>query len=184
MKKIKTIFRNLYFKFVVSTSEKLTRKLARNLFLNYLKERKYRYIMSDDKFLIESGFQLSEHERVNVFYDFDPMAIRIVCQAHFLQIELRQIPEISLLIAHLNNFMGSGQLKINFKYLRVYYELDANASSILLNPEHLSVFHSSLLYTPSELMWCFKQVLEENEDPVVVVGSYIQRLRTDQPCEN
>ena len=176
MKKIKTIFRNFYFKTAVITSDKLTRRLARKLFIDYMNENKYRYRIANDMSVMESGFQIAKDRHTNVYYDFSPDAKRIVLQSHFFKLETHQIPDASLLIAHLNNLLCNGRVKINFHKLSVYYEVDASASSILLQPDYMDTFHSGFLMMPVDFLWCFNQVLEVNEDPVVVIGEFMQKL--------
>ena len=176
MKKIKTIFRNLYFKSAVITSDKLTRRLARKLFIDYMNDNKYRYRIANDKSIMESGFQIAKDRHTNVYYDFSPDAKRILLQSYFLKIETHQISDASLLIAHLNNLLCNGRVKIDFQKMSVYYEVDVSYSSILLQPDYMDTFHNGFLRMPVNFLWCFDQVLEVNEDPVVVIGEFMQKM--------
>jgi hypothetical protein len=175
MKKIKSFLRQLYFKMAVITSKKATRSIARQLFLNYMNENKFRYRISNDKTYMESGFNLSDGHFSNVHYEFNPDEKRILVQSYFLSIETQQIPLAALLIAHLNTLMRNGRLKINFQRLQVYFEQDLSYSSVVLEPENLEDFHHYMVWMPKEFLWCFQQVFEANEDPVVVMGEFMRK---------
>jgi len=175
MKKIKSFFRRVYNRTAVITSDKTTSRIAQQLFLNYMDKNKFRYRISHDKTYMESGFDLSDGHFANVYYSFESDNKRILVQSHFLTIEPHQIPSAALLIAHLNTLMRSGRIKINFQRLQVYFENDVSYSSVALEPHELDNFHHYMVWMPKEFLWCFNQVLDANEDPVVVMGEFIRK---------
>jgi len=175
MKKIKTLFRRWYQRIVVITSDDTTRRIARHMFLNYMNEHKFRYRISNDQTYMEAGFDLSDGHFANVHYEFNPDEKRILVQSYFLNIETHQIPVAALLIAHLNTLMRNGRLKINFQRLQVYFERDVSYSAVVLQPEDLEYFHHNMVGMPKDFVWCFNQVLDANEDPVVVMGEFMRK---------
>jgi hypothetical protein len=175
MKKINSFFRRLYHRMVLVTSDKTTSRIARQMFLKYMDESKFRYRISNDQTHMESGFDLSDGHYSNVHYAFEPDQKRILIQSYFLTIEADQIALAALLIAHLNTLMRSGSMKINFQRLQVYFENDVSYSSVVLEPQELDNFHHYMVWMPKEFLWCFNQVLDANEDPVVVMGEFIRK---------
>jgi hypothetical protein len=175
MRKIKLFLLHLYYKIAVVTSEKLTRRIARKLFIDYMSEGNLRYRISNDQLFIESGYELSEGHRTNVYYDFSADQPRIVIQSHFLNLETHQIPPAALLITHLNTLIRNGKLMIHFQSLSVYFEIDVNYSALVLNPENIDRLNRTVVAMPDDFIWCFTQVLEVNEDPVVVMGEFMRQ---------
>ena len=175
MKKINSTLRNLYDKMVVSSSEKSTRRTARRRFVKFMNENSYRYRMSNDQTYMESGFELADGHSADVYYDFNPDESRITLSAQFLTIETYQIPQAALLITHLNTLIRHGKLMINFRNRSVYFQLEISCAAILLNPTIIGNCHHRLLSMPNDFIWCFQQVLEVNEDPVVVMGELMRK---------
>lgn len=178
MKKIKSLFRRLHHKLSVISSERATRRIAFRLLLNYLDANNLRYRISNDQSLIETGFNLSDGHSTNVYYDFTENEKRMLVQSHFLKLETDQLPIASVLIAHLNSLIRKGTIKINFERLQVYFERDISYSSLVLELDNLDVFHRHIVWMPKDFLWCFQQVLEANEDPVVVMGELMRKYES------
>ena len=175
MKKVRTLLRRLYYKLAIISSEKATRRIACRLFLNYLDENKLRYRISNDQSFVESGFDLADGHSATVYYEFSEHEKRILVQSHFLKLNAEQIPVGSVLIAHLNTLLRNGRIKINFERLQVYFERDISYTALVLEPDNLDDFHRQLVWMPKDFLWCFEQVLEANEDPVVVMGELMRK---------
>ena len=175
MKKINSTLRNLYYKMVVSSSEKATRRTARRRFVKFMNENNYRYRMSNDQSFMEAGFELADGYNAQVYYDFNPDEGRITLSAQFLTIETSQIPQAALLITHLNTLIRNGKLMIHFRNRSVYFEMEISCAAVLLSPTIIGDFHHRLLSMPNDFIWCFQQVLEVNEDPVVVMGELMRK---------
>jgi hypothetical protein len=175
MNKIRTFLFKLRRKVAVITSDKATRIIARKLFIDYMNENNLRFRISNDQSFIESGFELADGHRTNVYYDFSPDQPRIVIQSHFLNLETHQIPSAALLIAHLNTLIRNGKLMIHFQSLSVYFEVDVNYAALVLNPDNIDNLSRTVVAMPGDFMWCFTQVLEVNEDPVVVMGEFMRQ---------
>lgn len=175
MNKIKSLFRRLYYKLAVISSQKATRRNAGRLFLNFMDSNNFRYSISHDQSFIESGFDLSDGHSTTVYYEFSEIEKRIFVQSHFLKLETDQIPTASVLIAHLNSLIRKGTIKINFERLQVYFEREITYSALVLEPDDLHVFHRQIVWMPKDFLWCFQQVLEANEDPVVVMGELMRK---------
>ncbi len=108
-------------------------------------------------------------------YDFNPDESSITLSAQFLTIETYQIPLAALLITHLNMLLRHGKLLINYRNRSVYFQLEISCAAILLNPTIIGDFHHRLLSMPNDFIWCFQQVLEVSEDPVLVMGELMRR---------
>jgi hypothetical protein len=160
---------------VVSSSEKITRRTARKRFVKFMNENNYRYRMSNDHTFMDSGFELADGHSADVHYDFNPDESRITLSAQFLTIETYQIPQAALLITHLNTLIHNGKLMINFRNRSIYFQLEISCAAILLNPTIIENLHHQLLSMPNDFIWCFQQVLEVNEDPVVVMGELMRK---------
>jgi hypothetical protein len=124
---------------------------------------------------MDAWFEIFEGKRIQLHYDFNSDDSRIIIQSIFITIETSQIPQASLLISHLNTLLNQGKLMINFRNLNVYLELELNNAAITLNPSIIDSFHHKAISMPSDFLWCFQQVFDINEDPVVVIGQLLRK---------